>query len=952
MKTLTANVAEKSLLQGNSPRFFVRIPDADLFLATKTQVDSSSAESFTDTIEQLGTITESIDWLGGMGAVSGLDMRNLVLGQHLTLCTEAEKTPKFTQQGANIVLGAGRVESNNFNYDLCRNAILGNAGTPAIVAGRKYELSSGIYYDFRGYLYFDDPDGIITCEEGVIELIGAGKSTTSDFELYLVQGNFTSINGAMFNDFVGWGITGAYDAIPLNETWNSAEHSAAGINRIRLNAAGRAYIEAQTGSTVKFMLLSKNDHDDASAPTGNEWVQFMASTATLKLRYNSKKLDNKTASIYLDYEPVATFYTGMQLLRSFIIDDYSITDSSLDLRLKDNNFKHAPDIPRRLINTDDWENCPDENIGKPYPVIYGTFSASGEHRNGVGNFYGEGPLATTINYSYPIDCFRVLVVKEIENSSARSVLFSELKIKSGSLPLFIWNSSQCQFEIYPVKGGTLFYDATVGSWRNHTPTEKNTVFPEALCEQVYKSLVTVLPHSTEDTTGVTDPENVYDSDSDTYAVLNNSSSILYLYFKNPSGTVDAAAFVIYAEFLGGATATELHLSLERDNRTHIEDLHDWQNVTDEQLWSADSQEEYAFFNLDASNIRSGTNLEQYRYKLYRTTSIGTIRLYDACIVCATANEAPKELYSYGTGQYDDSSGTITGSADALLENPSHIIESVARDEMSLAAADINTDSFDDAATELDGWKFAFEILDSRKANQHLDTLSAQCRSRIFWDYLDRLKLVTFDADAPFSISGTDIPSGLDIFDSTGSPSGGSFTTNPILPNSLTIRRINIDRVYNDFKLRYRKNYASGEYSGLLYMDNGSGVAASVATNIDEANLENGQTLDALKELAAASYTAYGATRSITFDADCIRDEATATMLLQYLIERTTMRRYEVSVKTLFTAVGHELGDIINIRDSRLNDLFGEARILVKKWEITDIETVMDTCEIDITAVEV
>jgi hypothetical protein len=53
-----------------------------------------------------------------------------------------------------------------------------------------------------------------------------------------------------------------------------------------------------------------------------------------------------------------------------------------------------------------------------------------------------------------------------------------------------------------------------------------------------------------------------------------------------------------------------------------------------------------------------------------------------------------------------------------------------------------------------------------------------------------------------------------------------------------------------------------------------------------------------------------------------------------------------------TAIGHELGDFINIRDARVIDLFGEAVGYRKKWEIIALQQNLDACEINLTAIEV
>ncbi|MDD5353032.1 MAG: hypothetical protein PHS93_07735 [Candidatus Omnitrophica bacterium] len=936
MKTLATNVSSYYKKQGKQPRFFIRIADADLFLATKTLTDSVTDEGYTDKVQKLGTITEEIDWLGGMSTVSGLDMENIELGERVTLCTEITKTPKWVDiGGGSIIQGCGRCISTNPLYATSRNSTTGAYATPGIVIGRTYNAGTGIYGVYRGVLYFDIPAGITTCEEAVIELIGAGDYSDTNFNLVAVQGTFTTLDSSTFNDFTGWAGSGAYSPTILSDVWPSSEYtSGTTVNKIRINTAGLSEIVAQTGSTLKVILISYNDYHNEAAPSGDEYVQFEATSAVLKLRYNTKTLDNKEAEIYLDYETISTTYTDMQLLRKYVIDDYSITDSSLSLKLKDNNFKHNPMVPDTIFDLVSYPYLVNENIGKAIPVIYGNFQSSGIHKEGVAYVSDE---TTPANIYSLRDYVKAYIYDDRSGIKAQ---LAGHDIKAIEFLSVIYESS---IEGYVILVGTLGAVAGSGNNKIELSSSVTTKFPNYLLEtEDIQPVCMYIPKDGENF-GADNWINAIDEDPDNYTSVGAGDTTEYWFNMRPYGVTNIFNTRRYVCFYTYAPE-----GYDNNLICHI-----YTYNTDATWDKGITINSDGWHYIDLYGYIDNRNALAYSIDFSNITGTKITRISNICLCAGYQKSIETEIYVSVQGRPDDGSGTITGVASQLLEIPSHVIESVARDEMSLATANINTTSFDTSAISLASWLYAFQWLNRKNVQDYLHDLGRQCKSRVFWDSDDKLKIVTFSSSTAFPVSGTNIPSGLDIFDTTGNPTSGSFTTNPILPDSLSIDRTSMDQVYNDFALKYKQNYATGEYEGVLYMTNGAGTVGSCTTNMTEAYLESSQTLTALKTLCAASYTKYGSTtRTLEFEASCIRTEATANKLLQYLIERTTDRHYTVTLTTNFTAIAHELGDFINVQDPRLNDLFGTATAERKKWEIIKIEQNLDECTISITAIEV
>jgi len=316
------------------------------------------------------------------------------------------------------------------------------------------------------------------------------------------------------------------------------------------------------------------------------------------------------------------------------------------------------------------------------------------------------------------------------------------------------------------------------------------------------------------------------------------------------------------------------------------------------------------------------------------------------------------VYFDKRGMKDDASGTITGSAGSLLENPSHVIEGIARNDMGYGSSYIDADAFDESTGLLSGWEFAFQLTERKGSMKLFDELGRQCKSTVMFDERNRLSILTFNEDRGFPNAGTntpEVPDDLDIFDEDATATNGEFTRHPISQMSFNVEPLDLVEIKNDFTLYYKMNYGSGEYEKVLFIDHGDGVKDDVETNINKGYLENDQTLEGtggLKELTSECYNTIGTTNTMVVKCPAIRDEATATKLLQYHVERRTKQRYVVSFWNPGTAVGFEIGDYINIRHTRLRNLLGEAAMYSQKWEIKMIRYDLDKHRIFIKALQV
>jgi hypothetical protein len=104
-----------------------------------------------------------------------------------------------------------------------------------------------------------------------------------------------------------------------------------------------------------------------------------------------------------------------------------------------------------------------------------------------------------------------------------------------------------------------------------------------------------------------------------------------------------------------------------------------------------------------------------------------------------------DVFFGGTGRKDDGSGTVTGSADSLIENPSHVAEDIARNYMSLSS-DINTTSFDNVNSELTAnYKLSFFVDSPINSKSLLEKIGFQSKSFFRFDSQNKISADTFFA---------------------------------------------------------------------------------------------------------------------------------------------------------------------------------------------------------------
>lgn len=932
---------------GGQPVIVVRVSRADGTVIFQ-QASAASAPGATgdnaveSRVASFGGISQEIDPLGGFARVSGASVTGLILSERLPLCTEADLAPTLGRAGR--CLYAGSIET----YDQVRDAVSAEWGTPAIVCGRNYNAAGGTYTQYRGLFETTAPADMTTCESAWLELAGLGLYLyAGKFRVWLVQGSATGapVSGS-YNDFEDWAAAGDYALVDLAEEWETDEYGA--VTRIRLNEAGRQYLVDHAGGQVRFVLVSDRDRDWANysaGPDGAEFVMWESAGALLRVRYNSLTLDNQVMEIFYGFAPLPETISAatMDLVWTGVVDTWSIDGETISLEGRQNDFKKNRLLPRKIITISEWPDCPEENRGKAVPIVYGEFPLTGEHRAGTANFQGVLPDGTNGNWSYPA-CIKGYVVSM--TPGARTVLFAGHYLKDylPSFLLFAWNGSTRAFEPLPC-AATQVSDSH-GHYRVLTPVWSDLV-PNAFCEGKFRAVGALLPNA-NDHLGVTTPENAYDASEDTYAELGQGDYIDF-YFANPMGGADNGimSFTLWAEFSGGADPAGLHVKTYKDERDTVSDTPNWVEQSDDTPWTGDNQVNLNLLVVDDSTgyHRQAIQLGQYKIRIEKADALGTAKITDVCAMVSRDVSEETEFYTHGKGKRDSALGTVTGSGYALIENPSHVVESLERDELGLAAAEIDTAAFDAAATEQAGMKLSFQLLEREDSYDTIDDIGRQSRQIFWWDERDRLTVRVAGTDAAFPNAATglpNLPGNHDIFTRTGSPVNGVYTYHPLF-GGVVRKPVDISRVKNDFVARYGLNLASGEYAGVIICDKDGCTA-------EDADLD-GVTAAELADLCAESYARIGTVNTRELDLWAVYDRATAARTLQHYVQWETRRREEAELVTGHSALQIEPGDLINIREERVEEGFGDGDMNVKKWMVVEISPELNTGRWGVKAIE-
>jgi len=147
---------------------------------------------------------------------------------------------------------------------------------------------------------------------------------------------------------------------------------------------------------------------------------------------------------------------------------------------------------------------------------------------------------------------------------------------------------------------------------------------------------------------------------------------------------------------------------------------------------------------------------------------------------------------YGAWITENGRSVGSKSAGDLIQSFPHVIEWILREQLAIPTEKIDITSFDSSYTTLSGWDCDGVIMDARPAREHIENLLSQCKSRLFKNNEGKWELSTYNSGASVDYSDYKFNKDDNIF-------------------KLKITRTPVKNVFNNVRVKYRKNSANGEY---------------------------------------------------------------------------------------------------------------------------------------------
>lgn len=582
-----------------------------------------------------------------------------------------------------------------------------------------------------------------------------------------------------------------------------------------------------------------------------------------------------------------------------VIENYPWEVRNWQFDIIDGSDKAFRSIPASLVNLLDYPDAPLDGLGKVVPVAFGALN--------VGPFDGAGAFPLLA----PCRCVDIFTRKYT------SGLYNDVY----GAPYQYYSEAKRLAEI-------LNYASSGGFFTVNDATRKLLVAP-------------VLPKGTNDVSGW---KAVADGNTSAgVAIVNLSNLDVYLGGVPKLGTLTAITMEIKAT--GGYTYT---IKLGATTKAGPSAVSGDQSIA---LTASDHADTWDFerYNVEIDGTGAATIKEIYLDLRYDDQQ--------------TADRQGLEIFQKITGwedlvaRYND--GAVINSSGAPLTNPSHIIEAIFRGQVLLnqPSSEINLTSLDTAATDRNGWVFAFSLNEA----VNLDWINEFCFQagfHLFKDFQGKWKVVAqiktrtpqhaFFADYHLAVKNPEAPIREWEYDC-------GFSRTPVRD------------LINEIVLRYRKDRATGEYTAIKIASGHYRVTGTCTTSTATGKLtssgstfvtdgvlvgdtayvsgDQNYTVTAVDSQTVLSITPTGGgsvtdnTSSKTFwlgpnldgrmirsqqrykteaplgdggeggyVSDLIVDSTTATNLVEHLIEWRSQRRLTVEFATFMNAIDVEIGD--------------------------------------------
>lgn len=678
--------------------------------------------------------------------------------------------------------------------------------------------------------------------------------------------------------------------------------------------------EGGIGKIVKSIDLSKGG---GSARIGNIEFQMLNQGDIYNTIFRLYTYENQDVEIRVIFDDPAdaTYATGTKqpswnnalCLFKGQIDNVELGRDVVVFTCRDYFTKIHKELPQVKFDIEDFPNLPAGLINKVLPLQYGDMGGTGDFHK---KLIKGGPIGagTPENFGHPGDFAKAYYVGEgyldDEDQNWNILIASHNLVLLRPLTTSGYTATVCKY--HNALNGFYKVNSNVGGF----------LWGGAYCLSFisqYRALnpIEIIP-LLENSNALLDGSevNAVDEDKDNWTSITYEKWVTYKFgqAEDPGGLAGRQYFIRASFAFDGTLGSDFLL-------VHI--LIDGQLV-DAVAIVPSGQIEYNIITINDDTVWWNESLTCLELKFIYTAvgggshpaqiKIKNIYLYTVEDETIGEND---EFYVALQGRPAGSwAGDLNGIAeDDLIENPAHTIASLLIDELEQTTAELNITQFDAVATtDRGGYSVAMSVLDKIKSNE----LIAKICKEAGMIYL-------LDNDGKHSV----------IAIKTGT-SGGTLTTANFLENSISVDRPPVSEIYSDFTVYYKKNYASGEYEEQAFIHNADEATFSTGfTTIEDPDIAE-TYWDKCKDV----YDKYNSNvNKFEIYCDTIRDDASAELLLKWLVDMFTFRPFIVSHYTKgLSEIDLEIGDLRKINHPLLPTGVSNSSIFMLTGVTTEPKT--------------
>jgi len=590
----------------------------------------------------------------------------------------------------------------------------------------------------------------------------------------------------------------------------------------------------------------------------------------------SPDLTDSGAEVYIKFDTSSNSLSNAVKVFTGKVKSYSVSHDRLTLRLRNTVVADFKPLPSTLLSTE-YEVADVVRDDLVLPLQYGDFLW-----NTPPVFYADADAAGT------------LAICPYVYSDNDNHYFAVAGHTMKNMPTATQINSSPEGYLYFRRGPLLLLWSVSGATVTNTSAKAELAVPKSGTALAYL-WVTETRTSTPDANTALNPENVMDGKTNTYATVNSTHTRLAVqeFDVDDVDKLNTTYQVKVLFYISRVSGTSPYGSLDVRKRTTGTSNTGSVSITSTSGSNGDGTGWYTY-----STDLTISEINDY----YATVGINTSD--DEISVAAVVLQVKVNTFdpdsdrpvAYLRCQGRAFSGTWGGrkTSGDLIEKPVDVLESLLRDELGLSS-ELHTDSFDTVAATISSWRAHASLFRQAEAGALLADFCRAWGMALVFSAAGTVQLTRPTTGLKFSASDSTTPGDEDIYTDSETVSGGKYNRHPIRRGTFRLGRTRPPAVAQKVTVRYRRTFDAW---------------------LAETSDGGGQELVVNNQWLARTATA----------------DDLASVLLDWLAEQ----KWVVQFETFINALALEVGDVINVRHSDLNDDMLDATVNTQQWLVTEV----------------